>query len=134
MSNGTELVRRDQGQVASSSEQTRPDRAFTPAVDIYETTDELVLLADLPGVGRDDLNINLDNNVLTIEGLVKNETGDGESVLLNEYSTGRYWRQFTLNEIVDQSKVEAKITNGELRLTLPKSEAAKPRKIEVKAA
>lgn len=134
MSNGTELVRRDQGQVASSSEQTRPDRAFTPAVDIYETTDELVLLADLPGVGRDDLNINLDKNVLTIEGLVKNETGDGESVLLNEYSTGRYWRQFTLNEIVDQSKVEAKITNGELRLTLPKSEAAKPRKIEVKAA
>jgi HSP20 family protein len=133
MSNGTELTRRDQSQVASSSEQTQPDMVFTPAVDIYETADELVLLADLPGVGRDNLNINLDNNVLTIEGLVKDETNDGESVLLNEYGTGRYWRQFTLNEVVDTSKVEAKITNGELRLTLPKSEAAKPRRIEVKA-
>ena len=134
MSNGNELARRDQGQVASSSEQTRPDMAYTPAVDIYETPDELVLLADLPGVSKDDLSINLDNNVLTIEGLVKAESGEGENALLNEYRTGRYWRQFTLNEAVDQSKVEAKISNGELRLTLPKSEAAKPRRIEVQAA
>jgi HSP20 family protein len=134
MSNGNELARRDQGQVASSGEQTRPDMAYTPAVDIYETPDELVLLVDLPGVSKDDLSINLDNNVLTIEGLVKAESGEDENALLNEYRTGRYWRQFTLNEAVDQSKVEAKISNGELRLTLPKSEAAKPRRIEVQAA
>ena len=134
MSDSRDLVRGVQSQVPSATEQTRPEPTFIPAVDIYETADELVLMADLPGVGPDELSINLDNNVLTIEGLVKEQTGQGESVLLNEYLTGRYWRQFTLGEMVDRQKIEANISNGELRLVLPKSEAAKPRKITVKVA
>ncbi len=134
MSKGKELVRREQSQVPAATEQTRPEPVSTPAVDIYETADELVLLADLPGVGKDELNIRLDNNILTIEGIVKDQAGQEESPLLSEFRPARYWRQFTLGEVVDRDKIEAKMANGELRLILPKSPAAKPHKIEVKAA
>lgn len=135
MTNRGDLVRRGEAQVAApSTEQTRPGPVFTPAVDIFETENELVVLADMPGVSSDGLNISLENDLLTIEGVVDDQTKPQEKILLQEYLLGRYWRQFTLGEAVDRDKIEATMTNGRLRLVLPKSEAAKPRKIEVKAA
>jgi Molecular chaperone (small heat shock protein) len=105
---------------------------FTPAVDIFETDRELTLLADLPGVKKDGLTIDLDNNQLTIVGEVSPPEGSDEVVLLREYQTGRYFRQFALSDAIDQSKIEASLADGVLRLDLPKVEAAKPRKIAVK--
>ncbi len=114
-------------------EQTRPAPIFTPAVDIFETDTEITLLADLPGVTSDNLNIDLNDSVLTLTGDIEPFENPDEEDLMIEYEVGQYYRQFTLSEIIDQNKIEANLGDGVLRLTLPKAEKAKPRKIEVKA-
>jgi len=125
---------KEKAEVSSSTEQTRPGRVFTPAVDIFETDKEITLLADLPGVKTDDLNIDLHENVLTLDGdaqpFQKGDTTD----ILKEYETGKYYRQFTLSQVIDQGKIEAELKDGVLRLKLPKVEAATPRKIAVKGS
>ena len=118
--------------VVSPAEQTRPGLVFTPAVDIFETDSEITLLADLPGVVRNDLNIDLDNNELTITGEALPQEGTEEIDVIREYQTGRYFRQFSISDKIDQSKIEASLTNGELRLVLPKVEPVTPKKITVK--
>ena len=128
------LQAKEKSEVSSMTEQTTPGLVFTPDVDIFETEKELTLLADMPGVKAENLNIDLKENVLTLDGDVKNPEGENEIELLTEYRTGKYYRQFNLSEIIDQAKIEAKMTDGVLRLTLPKVEAAKPRKIKIKAS
>lgn len=128
------LQAKEKSEVSSMAEQTKPGLVFTPDVDIFETEKELTLLADMPGVKAKDLNIDLKENVLTLDGDVKNPEGEKEVDLFTEYRTGKYYRQFNLSEIIDQSKIEATMTDGVLRLRLPKVEAAKPRKIKIKAS
>jgi len=120
-------------EVATPAEQTKPGAIFYPAVDILETERELTLLADLPGVKAKDLKIDLDDNVLTLTADETPLEGSGEKDIFREYRTGRYYRQFSLSDTIDQSKIEAVLKEGVLRLTLPKVEAATPRKITVKA-
>lgn len=128
------LQAKEKSEVTSMTEQTKPGLVFTPDVDIFETEKELILLADMPGVKAGDLNIDLKENVLTLDGDVKEPESENEVELLTEYRTGKYYRQFNLSEIIDQSKIEATMTDGVLRLKLPKVEAAKPRKIKIKAS
>lgn len=123
---------KEKAQVATPAEQTRPGLVFTPAVDIFETEKEITLLADMPGVDAGDLNIDLRENVLTLDGDAKSPEGAEEVDVVREYRTGKYYRQFTLSQGIDQSKIDAKLTDGVLRLRLPKVEAATPRKIAVK--
>jgi HSP20 family molecular chaperone IbpA len=119
-------------EVASPAEQTKPGMVFTPSVDIFETDRELTLLADLPGVTAENLTIDLRENTLTLTGEVDPfERADEEDILI-EYEIGKYYRQFSLSNVIDQGKINANLTDGVLRLTLPKVEEAKPRKIEVK--
>lgn len=106
-----------------------PERAIRPAVDIYETEEGLNLLADLPGVDKDGLSIDLDQGVLTLRGDVE-DTGRGKS-LHQEFVLGSYYRRFTLPRELDFDKVSAELKDGVLRLSMPKSEAAKPRKIDI---
>lgn len=120
-------------EVTADAEQTRPGLVFTPGVDIFETDRELTLLADLPGVTAENLTIDLRENTLTLTGEVESVGGADEKGLLVEYETGKYHRQFSLSNVIDQSKIDAKLNDGVLRLTLPKVEEAKPRRIEVKA-
>ncbi|MDB4973438.1 MAG: heat shock protein Hsp20 [Myxococcaceae bacterium] len=120
--------------VAKSPEQTRPGPVYAPAVDIFESEDVMTLLADMPGVAASDLTIDLRDNVLTLTGRTRAPTGAKESPVLREYASGTFYRQFTLSDTIEQSKIEAKITDGVLRLELPKAERAKPRKIAVKGA
>ena len=127
------LQAKEKAEVSSPVEQTKPGLVFTPAVDIFETDTAISVVADLPGVASGDLDIGLDDNVLTISGDVNAPEGAGEADILREYHTGKYYRQFTLAEIIDQEKITAELKNGVLRLTLPKVEAATPRKIAVKA-
>jgi len=119
-------------EVSIPVEQTRPGAVFTPAVDIYETDKEIILLADMPGVKAKDINISLHDNVLTLEGDVTAPESNEEVDIIREYRTGKFYRQFTLSQLIDQSKIDAEIKDGVLKLKLPKVEAATPRKIEVK--
>lgn len=133
MADSKELKAKPKVEVASPAEQTVPGLIFTPDVDIFETEKVITLLADLPGVTADRLTIDLRDNILTITGDQPPEGGAGEEPLVTEYETGRFYRQFTLSEVIDQSKIDAQLKDGVLRLTLPKVEKATPRKIAIKA-
>jgi len=134
MSDSKEIKLKGKQEVTAQAEQTTPGVVFTPLVDIFETEKTITLLADLPGVKADRLNIDLRDNVITIVGDISPVEGKDEEDLVVEYETGRYYRQFTLSEVVDQNKIDAKLADGVLRLTLPKVEKATPRKIAIKAA
>ncbi len=122
-----------QKQEITGAEATRPGPIFTPAVDIFETESGITLLADMPGVLADGLGIDLKDNVLIIDGRVEPQASGGERVLLQEYETGSFRREFRLSNMIDQGRIDASLSDGVLRLTLPKAEAARPRKIEVRA-
>lgn len=135
MSESKELKVQEKQEVASQAEQTMPGLVFTPAVDIYETDSQLTLMADMPGVASDDINIDLRDGVLTITGDVKpwEKKADTSSVLV-EFEIGKYYRQFSLSEAIDQERIEAQSKDGVLKLTLPKMAKAQPRKITVSAS
>ena len=128
-----ELQAKDKMQVTTPAEQTMPGIVFTPAVDIFETDKEITLLADIPGVEAKNLNIDLRDDTLTFTGIIEPAEGADEEDILIEYEVGTYYRQFTLSEVIDQSKIDAQLNNGVLRLHLPKVEKATPRQITVKA-
>jgi HSP20 family molecular chaperone IbpA len=128
-----ELKVREKQEVTSPAEQTTPGLVFTPAVDIFETEKEITLLADMPGVKADDLIIDLRDNTLTLAADIAPDDNPNEENILEEYETGRYYRQFTVGELINQEKIDAKLNDGVLRLTLPKVEKAAPKKITVKA-
>jgi HSP20 family protein len=119
-------------EVASPAEQTRPGLIFTPNVDIFENDQVITLLADMPGVTADNLTIDLKKNILTLTGEVLPFESANEEAVMIEYETGKYMRQFTLSSVIDQSKIDAKLIDGVLRLTLPKVGEAAPRKIKVR--
>jgi len=126
-----DLKIREKREVSTPAEQTRPGLVFTPSVDIFETDKELVLLADMPGVKAENLNIDLRDDTLTLAGDVQPYQNPGENEILIEYEVGKYYRQFSLSEIIDQARIDAQLKDGILRLTLPKIERATPRKIAV---
>lgn len=130
-SEAKEIQVKPKHEVASPAEHTAPGVVFTPSVDIFETERELTLLADLPGVTPENLTIDLRENTLTLIGEIEPIESANEEDILIEYEIGRYYRQFSLSNVIDQSKINAKMTDGVLRLILPKIEEAKPRKIEV---
>jgi len=131
---GRELKVKDKQEVSAPAEQTKPGPVYTPDVDIFESDTGITLLADMPGVKPDNLNIDLRENVLTLSGDVEAYMGETEQAVDLEYGLGRYFRQFNLSEVVDQSRIEADLRDGVLRLSLPKVEKATPRKIEVRTA
>src|SRR5918998_4047199 len=106
--------------------------AWTPPVDIYETDDALVLTAMLPGVSKDDVSIEIHNNTLILRGERKHEAEVKEGDYYRaERAYGTFQRSFVLPTLVDQDKVQATYTDGVLELRLPKSEAAKPKRIAI---
>jgi HSP20 family protein len=126
------LQAKKKSELTTPAEQTKPGPVFIPAVDIFETDKEITLMADMPGVKAGDLDIDLHENVLSLDGDVKSPEGADEVDVFREYRTGKYYRQFTLSQVIDQNKIHAELKDGVLRLRLPKVEAATPRKIAVK--
>ena len=108
-------------------------RTSSMAVDLYETGDAFVVKAFVPGLTADDLSINVEQQVVRIQGEAKPDAHDGWRPLLQERPIGAFTRTFSLPLPVDPGKVQAELVDGVLSLTLPKSEVAKPRKIEVKS-
>lgn len=114
--------------------ETMPERSrqvpiIAPRVDIYENDDGILLYADMPGVTKEDININVDNGTLVISG-VRNLQSAGVATL-EEFGDVEYRRTFSVPQTIDVAKVNAELNEGVLKLLLPKSEAAKPRQIEI---
>ncbi len=118
----------------TTAEGTRGIPYFSPAVDIYETEAELTLVADMPGADSSGVEIDLKENVLTLQAHSAPSRPEGMTLVHREYREGGYYRQFILSEIVDQEKISAQMSAGVLRVTLPKVSKAKPRKIEVRSS
>lgn len=115
---------------ATGRERTRAqERYVQPPVDIYETPEGLVLLADMPGVGPNDLEIRLEENILTIQGRAQHAI-DKEPIY-REFELGNFFRQFELSDQVDQEKISARLRHGVLSMELPRAEKAKPKQIPV---
>jgi HSP20 family protein len=118
-------------EIEAQGELTQEGPFFVPNVDIFEDNDNLVLLADMPGVSKDNVDIRIEDGQLRIQGKVSKETpGD---YVLSEYSIGDYYSNFALSIIIDQSSIQASMKNGVLRIVLPKSDKSKPRKITIKS-
>jgi HSP20 family molecular chaperone IbpA len=117
----------------SGVERTRSRKAFVPRVDIYETSEAIVLVADMPGVDENSIDITLDKDVLTVNGYVEPWQPEGYDLAYGEYNVGDYQRAFTLSDQIDRAGIEATVKDGVLYLHLPKAEPAKARKITVKA-
>src|SRR5581483_904694 len=120
-------------QVATSKEDTRaPERYIQPPVDLYETPEGLVLLADLPGVASSDLVVRHEDNILTVQGKAHHLLTI--EPVYREYELFNFFRQFEISEQVDQGKIVARFQHGVLTLRLPRAEKAKPRQIAVQVS
>ena len=108
--------------------------AVFPVVHIYEIEDQIVIVTDVPGASEDSIEITLEKNVLTINAYIEPEDMAGYALAWSEYQVGDYQRSFKLSNEIDQTKIEAVVNDGVLRLYLPKAAEAKTRKISVKAA
>jgi HSP20 family molecular chaperone IbpA len=119
--------------LAAPESSLEPQTYETPLIDIYEGPDGLVLEADLPGVSEEGISIQLEDNVLSLHGRVASPVPDGARALHEEYRVGDYYRSFILSDEVERTRITAELKNGVLRLTLPKAERAKTRRIEIKS-
>lgn len=118
----------------NGTERTRAEQVFVPQADIYETQNDIFVVADMPGVDEKSVDITLEKNVLTINGFVELQEPDNYDLAYGEYETGHFERRFTLSNEINRDKIEATVKDGVLRLQLPKAKEAKARKIAVKAA
>jgi HSP20 family protein len=126
-------IQSPEGKTASPMpEQTRPGPVYSPTVDIFEHESAITVLADMPGVKAQDLEIDLRENVLTLSGRTSPPEAAGQAYVLREYEPGTFFRQFTLGSAIEQSKIDARLIDGVLRLELPKAERARPRQIAVR--
>lgn len=116
------------------TEYTRSGQVYRPNVDILELPHELLVQADVPGLRGDEMDINFEDGMLTIHGRVTPRQSDETDYLLREYGVGDFYRTFRVSEEIDPSKITAECRDGVLTLHLQKSEAAKPRKIQVQTA
>lgn len=118
---------------APGVERTRDRPAFVPRADIYETDNEIVIVADMPGVDDKSLDITVENNVLTINGYVEPMRPENYNLAYAEYRVGDYARSFTLSNQIDTNNIDATIKNGVLHLRLAKIREAQTKKIPVKS-
>jgi len=124
----TEIAKRDE----RNREKARALYEIAPAVDIFENDNEILLHADMPGVEKKDLSVNIDNGTLSLSGIRRLQTKG--TATWEEFGNAEYIRRFSVPPTIDVERVEAELKEGVLKLHLPKSEAAKPRRIEIKTA
>lgn len=130
MTDATKEILKKEAGTPSGVERTRTRRVYTPAVDIIEKKGEMVVIADMPGVDKANVDVTLDKSILTIYGRVEDKRPDTLRLKTAEYGTGDYQRAFTLSDEVDRNGIKATVKNGVLTLVLPKTEA-KTKKIPV---
>lgn len=123
----------DNKQLQSTGGREADTRAVLPRVDVYEDASGITLLADLPGVPRDKLELKVEGDTLHVEGTVQPQTPEGLEALYAEVRVPRYRRSFTLSRELDTERIEANMKDGVLTLRIPKQEHAQPRRITVQA-
>jgi HSP20 family molecular chaperone IbpA len=106
-------------------------KVYAPAVDIFETANNILVIADMPGVDEKSVDITIEKNLLTIHGMIDSTIHDNLESAFTEYGVGDYHRAFSLSDEIDRSNIKASVKDGVLKLVLPKSETIKTRKIEV---
>ncbi len=106
--------------------------SYAPLVDIYETNDEFVLTADMPGVKKEDVNLKIEEGSMLIFGKIDYQEVLNRKFILKEKETGHFFRRFKISDTIDETKVSAKFENGQLVVTLPKHDRVKPRTISIK--
>ncbi len=126
-----ELKIQEKKTASQGGETTKNETYFSPHVDIFETEKDVIVIADMPGVASESIDLSLEDNILTIQGHRAPQKQMGR-ILLEEYESGHYLRRFTVAETIDQEKIEASLADGVLRLRLPKVGPAQPKKIEIK--
>ena len=115
----------------TQGETTKNETYYAPQVDIYETEKEVIVVADMPGVQPEGVDLSLEDNILIIQGR-REEVAHSGRMVLEEYEPGHYLRRFTVAETIDQEGIEASLADGVLRVRLPKTAPAQPKKIAVK--
>lgn len=131
MSNN-EVINVNAEQSKSWEESFCEDCLFAPLVDIYESDDDFVLVASMPGISKENIRTKIEDKALIIMGRGNTDEEKERKYILKEHETGNYYRKFNLSDSIDETKINAKYENGQLILTLPKHERAKPRTIEIK--
>lgn len=117
--------------VEKTEEMTWAGNTYRPDVDIWESREALTIAADMPGMRKEDLSIDLRDDVLTIHGRVQVNEYEGLRPLYSEYNVGNFYRRFTLGDAIDQERIAANVSDGVLTLTLPKRAKAVPRRIDI---
>ena len=130
--NQTMEIQEQEGAPSEAMERTRSRRAFVPRADIYETENEIIVLADIPGANEKSVDITLEKNVLSITAYIDATRSGDYGIAYAEYEEGDYQRSFRLSDEIDRDKIEASVSDGVLHLRLPKSKEAAARKIAVK--
>jgi HSP20 family protein len=118
--------------IQGNSETTRREKALLPPVDVVEDASGIVLYADLPGVSKDKLTLQVDRDKLTIEGEINLNLPEGMEPIHAEVNMSRYRRTFALSKELDSEQISAELNQGVLKLTIPKAKHSQPRKIDIK--
>ena len=126
-------IEKKEVEVQENTERARDAKVFVPRADIYEENDTVYVIADMPGTDENSIDITLEKNVLSIDGLVEADIDKKFTPIYSEYGTGDYHRSFVLSEEIDKEKIKATVRDGVLTLELPKAKEAKAKKIDVKA-
>ena len=133
MADKQELQVQQKREVEKAQEATTPTRAFLPIADIFETENALTVILEMPGVNKDDIDVSVENGLVTVEGKVNFGKYEGLQPIYSEYNIGPFRRSFRISSRIEQDKIGAEMRDGVITLTLPKAEEAKPRRIEVKS-
>ena len=131
MAQSQALEVQEKKEVASREEKTVPARYYVPSTDIFETEDALVVVMEMPGVAKEAVSIDLDNDTLRIEGRIDHGHYQGLEPLYTEYGVGHFARSFSLSNKIDQQQIGAELADGVLTLTLKKAKEAMPRRIAI---
>ena len=125
------LAVQEKKELVSKEEKTVPARYYVQITDIYETDDALTVVMEIPGVEKKDVEVNVENDVLRVEGRVDFTKYEGLEPLYTEYNVGHFARSFTLSNRIDQQQIAAQLEDGVLTLMLKKAKEAIPRKIAI---
>ena len=131
MATPQELPVQPKREAEKKQERTVPSAAYLPATDIFETDQALTVIMEMPGVRKENVEINVENDVITVEGRIDFSKYDGIRPVYTEYNVGNYVRSFQLSSKIEQRAISAELKDGVMTLVLPKAERAKPRKIAV---
>jgi len=131
MARQPELQVQQKREVEGKPEGTIPARMFLPVTDIFETDQALTVVMEMPGVDKNNVDVRVENDVLTIEGRIDFSKYEGLQPVYTEYNVGNYARSFQISSKIEQDQISAELGDGIMRLILPKAAKAKPRKIKV---